>query len=82
MNPVALASVTPIWCTLKMFPLEYKPLEAKNVTQVGRMFIKYLTNHKKCDLKLCVAMDLVQGMGCNNWLVKVERGKHKICCGF
>jgi hypothetical protein len=56
MNPIALAFVTLIWCTFKMFPLE-----AKIVIQVERFLRKNLSNHKKCDPKFRVAMDLVQG---------------------
>jgi hypothetical protein len=74
-----------------MFQFKYKPLEAKNIIQVGRFFFKNLTNHKKRDPKFCVAMDLMQGwvatiglLGLNKEDIKfaMDFEKYPIKCHF
>jgi hypothetical protein len=74
-----------------MFPLEYKPLEAKLVIQARRFLRKNLTNHKKHDLKFHIAMDSVQGwvviiglLGLNEEDIKfaMDFEKYPIRCHF
>jgi hypothetical protein len=46
----------PIWCTLITLPLEYKRLGRMVVHHVGKVLEEDLNNHRRKDLKLCVAM--------------------------
>jgi len=82
MNPIALAFVTLVWCTLKMFPLKYKPLEAKIVIQVERFLRKNLSNHKKCDTKFCATMDSVQGWVATIGLLRLNKEDVKFTMDF
>jgi hypothetical protein len=47
----------PIWCTLRMLPLEFKLLEQRIVTCVSIVLGKYLVNCKWRDWRFCMAMD-------------------------
>jgi hypothetical protein len=56
----------PIWIILKMLPLEFRPLDTKIASLIGRVFGVDVTNKSKKDPKFYVAMDLEKG-----WLAQL-----------
>jgi hypothetical protein len=47
----------PIWCTLRMLPLEFRPMKQRIMTFVSEVFGKDLVNCKWRDPRFCIAMN-------------------------
>ncbi len=60
----------PIWCTLKMLPMEFKAFGTKFTTWVGKTLGKYFNNIKKRDPRFCLGMDPKHG---NIFIIKIPR---------
>jgi hypothetical protein len=60
----------PMWCTLKMLPMEFKAFGTKFTTWVGKTLGKHFNNIKKRDPRFCLGMDPKHG---SIFIIKIPR---------